>query len=322
MILTVTPNPAVDQVIELDEPLEADSVQRGSGTRFDSGGNGVNVSQFVSVMGGETLATGVIGGFTGYFIRRDLEDFDVPTAFADTDSGPTRLNTTILAPPGEAVGTSTREAGIDPDRKLRYQLKQPGPSVTDEHLDEIVETLQSNDPETVYIGGSLPPGMNPPDVDRIAAAGDWETAVDTHGDVLQELAGTYDYVRSNSRHLEEATGIEIDSINACEEAAIKLQGEGFRRVVASMGDEGAMIVGEEVTLYAPAPDVNVVDEVAAGDALLAGILWGHQQGWDDMKALQAGVAAARKVITVSGTSIREIDLETAMSEVRVWQLQG
>jgi 1-phosphofructokinase len=321
MILTVTPNPAVDQVIELDEPLEADAVQRSTETRFDSGGNGINVSQFVNALGGETLATGVLGEFTGYFIREDLEGFDVPIDFTETESGPTRLNTTILSPVDTSPQTSRVEEDTD-EQKEQYQLAQPGPSVSAETVDELFETVQAHDPDIVYLGGSLPPGMEPADIDRLAAAGDWETAVDVHGDVLQQLEGSYEYCRANDVHLSAATGVDIDSINTCEEAAIALQAEGFERVVASMGEEGAMIVSEEYTLYAPAPDVNVVDDVAAGDALFAGVLWAHQQGWSDEQALRVGVAAARRLVTVSGTSVETLDIEDSMDDVQVWQLQS
>jgi len=321
MILTVTPNPAVDQVITLDEPLEPDSVQRGTETRFDSGGNGVNVSQFVRALDGDTLATGIIGGFTGYFIEQNLADFDIPTDFSETESGPTRLNTTILASREEAPQTERVHADVE-KHTLRYQLTQPGPEVADPSVDNLVETVQSHDPETVYIGGSLPPGMDAADVDRIAAAGDWETAVDVHGDVLDQLQEHYEYCRPNEAHLQEATGVDIESINDCEEAALKLQADGFERVIATMGEEGSMIVTEEKTLFAPAPDVDVVDTVAAGDALFAAILWAHQEGWNDEDALKAGVAAARRLITVSGTSVRDLDLQETMDHVRVWRLTG
>lgn len=321
MILTVTPNPAVDQVITLDEPLEPDAVQRGSETRFDSGGNGVNVSQFVRALGGNTLATGIVGGFTGYFIEQDLDEFDVPTDFSKTDSGPTRLNTTILARSEDPPQTERIQEAAE-QHTQRYQLTQPGPDVSAPTVDELIETVRAHNPETVYIGGSLPTGMNAEDVDRIATAGEWETAVDVHGDVLDQLEAHYEYCRPNEAHLAAATGIEIDSINACEAAAIELQESGFDRVIATMGEEGSMIVSDGQTLFAPAPDVDVVDTVAAGDALFAAILWACEEGWSDEQALKAGVGAARRLVTVSGTSVQDLDIETTIDDVRVWQLQS
>lgn len=303
MILTVTPNPAVDQTIEMDEPLESDAVQRSREARFDAGGNGINVSQFVRALGDETLATGIVGGFTGYFIEQNLQQFEVPTDFCET-AEPTRMNTTILTPDSE------------------YHLNQSGPQVGESAVDDLIDVLQKHDPSIVDIGGSLPPGMDDDAVDRLAAAGDWDTAIDVHGDLLPDLEETYEYCKPNEVELEEATGIEINDIDDCAEAARELQEWGFERVIASMGGEGAMMVTPEETLYAPALDVDVVDTVGAGDSMFAAVLWAYEQGWDDEKALRAGVATSSQIVGVTGTSVSDLDISETIEEVRVWTLQG
>lgn len=320
MILTLTPNPAVDQTIEMDDPLEPNTVQRARGAKFDSGGNGINVSQFLSALGGETLATGVTGGFTGYYVEQNLEEFDVPTDFCTIESAPTRINTTILAPAPAGLQT-TRVAEESETERIQYQLKQPGPEVSEHMVDLLIETVGNHDPEILNVGGSLPPGMDAADIDRIAAAGDWDTAVDIHGDILPQLEETYEYCRPNREVLETATGVSIESIDDCEQAALRLQKMGFDRVIASMGSDGAVMVTPKKTLYSSAIDVDVVDTVGAGDALFAGILWAHEQGWDDQQALRAGVAAAWKLVSVTGTSIRTLSPEDQMDEVRVWELK-
>lgn len=303
MILTVTPNPAVDQTIEMDEPLEADAVQRSKEARFDAGGNGINVSQFVRALGDETLATGIVGGFTGYFIEQNLQQFDVPTDFCET-AEPTRMNTTVLTPDSE------------------YHLNQSGPQVGESAVDDLIDVLERHEPSIVDIGGSLPPGMDDDAVDRIAAAGEWDTAIDVHGDLLPDLEETYEYCKPNEVELEEATGIEINDIDDCAEAARELQEWGFERVIASMGGEGAMMVTPEETLYAPALDVDVVDTVGAGDSMFAAVLWAYEQGWDDEKALRAGVATSSQIVGVTGTTVSDLDISEAIEEVRVWTLQS
>jgi len=303
MILTVTPNPAVDQTIEIDEDLESDTVQRSTDAQFDSGGNGINVSQFLRALDHETVATGIVGGFTGYFIEQDLKTYDVPTDFVEVEE-PTRMNTTIL-PPGK-----------------EYKLNQSGPEVEREAVDELIETLQNHDPSLINIGGSLPPKMDAADVDRIASAGDWDTALDVHGELMPELENTYEYCKPNREELTEATGIEIDTIDDCAEAARQLQGMGFERVLASMGGDGAMLVTPDETLYAPALDVDVVDTVGAGDSMFTGALWAYARGWDDEKALRAGVATSAHLVQVKGPSIRDLDPESLMEEVKVWSMQG
>jgi len=303
MILTVTPNPAVDQTIKLNEGIESDTVQRSAEAQFNSGGNGINVSQFLRALGSETVATGIVGGFTGYFIEQDLEGYDVPTDFVSVD-GETRINTTILTPRSE------------------YHVNQTGPQADRDAIDELIETVREYDPATINIGGSLPPGMEAEDVDRIAAAGDWDTAVEIHGEVLAALDRDYEYCKPNREELTAATGLEIDSVDDCAEAATALQDKGYERVIASMGADGAVMVTPEESLYAPALEVDVVDTIGAGDSMLAAILWAYEQGWDDERALRAGVAASAHLVSVMGPSVHELDPEATIDQVTVWSLDG
>ena len=72
MIATVTLNPAVDQTVRTDQSLSPDEVIRVDDATFDAGGKGINVSKYLTAMGTETVATGVIGGFLGQFVTERL----------------------------------------------------------------------------------------------------------------------------------------------------------------------------------------------------------------------------------------------------------
>ena len=303
MIVTVTLNPAVDQTIKLNTGLESGSVQRSEEAQFTSGGNGVNVSQFLQALGTETVATGLLGGFTGYFIEEDLGTYDVATDFVQVE-GVTRINTTILTPRND------------------YQLNQTGPTVDSDVIDELIGIIEGYDPETINIGGSLLPGMDAAHVDRIATAGEWDTAVEVPGEVLRDLEAEYAYCKPNREELAAATGREIDSVNDCVEAARALQERGFECVVASMGADGAVMVTPEETLYAPALDVEVVDTLGAGDSMLAAVLWAFEEGWDADDALRAGVIASAQLVGVMGSSVRELDPEPRLDDVRIWAIDG
>ncbi|MFW6437254.1 MAG: 1-phosphofructokinase [Halococcoides sp.] len=302
MILTITPNPAVDLTVQIDEELVPDQVLRSTGEQFDSGGNGINVSQFLQAFEAETVATGITGGFTGYFIEQDLADYDVTTDFVGT-AEPTRLNTTIHA------------AGDE------YKINQTGPDVEPSIVDDLVATAREYDPDILNIGGSLPPGLDRSVIDRIAEAGDWETALDVHGEHLPHLEAGAEYVKPNAVELEGATGVAIESIDDCAEAATELQSMGYERVLASMGGEGAVLVTPAETLFAPALDVDVVDTVGAGDSMFAGALWAWKQGRSDADALRAGVSVSSQVVEVHGPSAHDLDPELRMDDVRIWSMQ-
>ena len=284
MILTVTFNPAVDQTLQFDEPMAADRVMRASDARFDAAGKGINVAQFLTALDTECLATGVLGGFTGEFIRDRLASESVPTAFVEADE-PTRLNTTALAD------------GVE------YKLNHDGPTVGRQTVEGILDIVRTHQPEQVVVSGSLPPGMTTDAVDAVASAGDWDTAVDMGGERLRELDEQYDLCKPNREELGEATARDVSTVEGCARAADAFRADGFERVLASLGGSGAVLATDSELLFAEALDVDVVGTVGAGDALLSGVVAAWADGADDATALRTGVAVATRLVSQAGTSV-------------------
>jgi fructose-1-phosphate kinase PfkB-like protein len=52
------------------------------------------------------------------------------------------------------------------------------------------------------------------------------------------------------------------------------------------------------------------------------VLWAYKKGWDDETALRAGVAAASKLVSVTGSSVDDLSPEETMDSVSVWSLQS
>ncbi|WP_276272103.1 1-phosphofructokinase [Haloarcula litorea] len=288
MIVTVTYNPAVDQTLQFDEPMAADHVLRASDARFDAGGKGINVAQFLTALETPCVATGIVGGFTGQFVRDDMAADGVETAFVEV-AGVTRLNTTALA-----EGTE-------------YKLNHDGPIVDGSTADAVVERVRERDPDRVLIGGSLPPGLSTADVDAVAAAGDWATVVDMEGDALRALDEQYALCKPNREELAEATGADVSTVEGCARAAADFRSQGFDRVLASLGGDGAVLATADELLFAEALDVDVVGTVGAGDALLSGVLAAWERGTDDATALQNGVAVSSRLVEQAGTAVPDFD---------------
>ncbi|GGN90123.1 1-phosphofructokinase [Haloarcula pellucida] len=304
MIVTVTFNPAVDQTIQFDEPMAPDHVMRATDARFDAAGKGINVAQFLTALDTDCAATGIVGGFTGEFIRDELAADGVETAFVEVD-GTTRLNTTALATDAE------------------YKLNHDGPTVDDAVVDATIDRIRSNDPEQVVVSGSLTPGVSLSDVDAVAAAGDWDTVVDMEGRALRELDEQYALCKPNREELGEATGADVSTVEGCARAADAFRDRGFDRVLASMGGDGAVLATGSTLLYAEALDVDVVGTVGAGDALLSGVLAAWDAGADDAAALQNGVAVSSRLVEQAGTAVPALDDVAALRErVTVRELDG
>lgn len=298
MIATVTLNPAVDHTIRLDAPLEGGSVQRTGNAYFDAGGKGINVTKYLDSMGVETLATGVSGGFLGSYLTTRLARDGIPHEFVAIDDR-IRLNTTILS-------------------DEEYKINHAGPVIDAATVDEIVAVLEQCNPETVVVAGSLPPGLGPGAIDRIARADSWETVVDLGGTVLSELDEEYALCKPNRAELVAATEMEGETMTKCRVAAAKLRKSGFERVVASLGADGALLATGSETYHASALDNEVVDTVGAGDSLLAGVLAASSRGAGDERALAVGVAVAARVVSVPGTTIPPLDdVERSARDVSV-----
>jgi 1-phosphofructokinase len=288
MILTVTPNPALDHTLELDDSLELDAVARTDRARFDAGGKGINVSQYLAGMRVRTTATGFLGGRFGQYVRDELAADGVPGEFVDIEAD-TRVNTSILTPDGE------------------YKVNQSGPGVDAAAVDALVGVVDRYDPDYVVVSGSLPPGVDVEDIDRIAAAGDWDVAIDFDGDLLQAVSGEYALCKPNRPELAAATGLGVATVEDAVDAARSLRADGFDRVVASLGADGAVLVSDETAVHAAALDIELADTVGAGDALLAGVLAGLSAGESEVRALQRGIAVAARVASVTGTQTPPFD---------------
>ena len=73
MIYTVTFNPAIDYIAEINE-LKRNEINRATSEKILAGGKGINVSIVLNNLGIENIALGFIAGFTGNEIKRRIED--------------------------------------------------------------------------------------------------------------------------------------------------------------------------------------------------------------------------------------------------------
>ena len=94
MIYTVTLNPAIDFVINMDNPLLG-TINRSESEALYCGGKGINVSTVLKELGIESVATGFLAGFTGKEIEDTLKAKDIQTDFVHLESGFSRINVKI-----------------------------------------------------------------------------------------------------------------------------------------------------------------------------------------------------------------------------------
>ena len=275
MIATVTFNPSIDYIAQLDH-FKLSQVNRAAHETVLPGGKGVNVSIVLGNLGHANCALGFVAGFTGNEIERRLQEQGVQTDFIHVAEGMSRINTKVKA------DEETELNGI-------------GPSITAADVDALftkLDALAAGD--LLVVSGSVP-SMLPGDIyERILARLDGRginIVVDATRDLLVNVLPYHPFlIKPNNHELGEIFGATIERRDQVEPHARKLQEKGARNVLVSMAGEGAVLVPEEgPVLMSEAPRGTVVNSVGAGDSMVAGFIAGYLESGSYETAYRMGV---------------------------------
>ncbi|MBO4495246.1 MAG: 1-phosphofructokinase family hexose kinase [Clostridiales bacterium] len=286
MIYTITLHPAMDKLVFVDG-LVPGGLNRADKVVFRAGGKGINVSREVRRLGGRTVAMGVISGQTGKKIARMLLEKGVPCDFIEVP-GETRTNCKII------------------DRKTGQctEINEYSPTLSEENLQEMERKIRANvkKGDVVVFSGSAPVNT-PADVYRrwigIASELGAMTVLDADGDLLLEgIQGHPTVVKPNRKELGVLLGRNVDIVSDEVIQSVRdfLTGD-MRMIFLTLGPQGAVLVERDNVIFAPAPDVNVVSTVGAGDAMAAAIAVGLSNGYPASEIMQMAVEAAGKTIS-------------------------
>ncbi|MCP3762609.1 1-phosphofructokinase [Domibacillus sp. A3M-37] len=275
MIYTCTLNPAVDYVVRVED-FQAGGLNRSESADMYAGGKGINVSRVLKRLGSDTCAIGFAGGFTGEFIKNELDREGVFHRFASIQ-GVTRINVKLKS------NTET-------------EINGPAPAISEEDANRLVQlTSELTERDWLHIGGSVPSSL-PADyagtlIDAARNKGA-RVVVDTSGAALKGLL-PYNpfFIKPNHHELSELFDTEI---NTKEEAALiakKLVDGGIENVIVSMGGDGAVFVNKEGAYYAESPKGTVKNTVGSGDSMVAAFMAKIDAGLKPHEAFHWAVAA-------------------------------
>lgn len=295
MIITVTMNPAIDKTIELNTFIHGD-LNRIQKVILDAGGKGINVSKTIRALGGESLATGFLGGRNGDYIQDVLRKFSIKTDFVKIEEE-TRVNTKIA----ETTGLVT-------------ELNEKGPVIDLQAMSELLMKLMNclKTDSLLVLSGSVPMGV-PKSIYRLLTELAHEMGakvfVDADGDLFAEaLSAKPDIVKPNQSELEKYFGYAMDTDKKIVEAGKKLLEKGVKIVIISLGAEGAYFIDKEHTLYSPALSVQVNSTVGAGDAMVAAFSYGVDQGLSFEETAKLAMATSVGAVTTVGTKPPTIEV--------------
>ncbi len=311
MIVTVTMNPAIDKTIEIDR-LQVGGLNRIRRVEYDAGGKGINVSKTIRELGGESIATGFLGGDGGRSIARVLEERGIEADFVWVE-GQTRTNTKVFEESGEVT-----------------ELNEPGPSVSDASMRELLDKLEGYAAEgTLFVlSGSVPAGVDKgiygSIIERVHARGA-QVLLDADGELFRlALSAGPDMIKPNRAELEELAGLDYRaSEQELLELARGLRRKGIGSVVISMGRSGALFVDEEGEVKSPALSVKAHSTVGAGDAMVAAMAYAWQKGIKGEARIRLCIAASAGAVTTQGTKPPSAKLvDELMEGVELERLPG
>ena len=264
MILTVTPNAALDITYQVDE-LVAHQSHRVTAVRQRAGGKGVNVASVLARMGRPVITTGLVGGATGDEIRADLEARGIAARFVEGGTSSRRTVNVVSAVHGDAT-----------------IFNEPGPEVTGPGWRSLVAGLHSLMGEAavtvLVLAGSLPRGLPDDAYAELVALGHTHRArvvVDADGSALRgALTAGPDLVAPNRAELARATGTWDAAAGAA-----ALRELGARDVLVSCGADGLVLMPEHGSGWqARLPSPLSGNPTGAGDAAVAALAAGLADG--------------------------------------------
>ena len=312
MIITVTLNPALDKTCTVEE-LRPGELNRLRNVTIDPGGKGINVSRAIQALGGESTATGFLGGGAGAEIETALKMEGIRQSFVHI-SETTRTNTKVI----DRSGTLT-------------ELNEPGPYISAEDMGRLDSIIFSHAKSgTLFVfSGSIPGGVEP------AVYAKWitfvrsrgaKTILDGDGEAFRlAIAAKPDYIKPNRYELMQY--FNDDCSEPTEEHLVlrckQLLESGVGHIVLSMGRQGAIFVGGGRVLRASALDVPAHSTVGAGDSMVAAFAYaenaGSELGFHDAAALSMAAAAA--AVSTPGTKPPPRDaIYALLPQVRLYDL--
>lgn len=289
MIYTLTLNPSIDYVIELDQ-VELGSLNRTVKETKFPGGKGINVSRVLKRLKTDSMALGFIGGFTGRYIEEYLETEQIASDFVMVNED-TRINVKIKT-------------------ENETEINAKGPKITDleyETLKKKIMNLSKDD--LLVLAGSIPstlPATTYEELVKICSENGAKFVVDAEGELLKKVLPYRPFLIKPNHH--ELGELFHTTIAECEEVvpyARKLIEMGAQNVIVSLADKGAVFINTETLLVAEVPRGTVKSSVGAGDSTVAGFLAKYQETKSFENAFKYGVSSGSATAFSIGLCTRE-----------------
>jgi 1-phosphofructokinase len=289
MIYTLTLNPAIDYYMSME------NFQLGSLNSLEEGytlpgGKGINVSKVLKNFSIESKALGFVGGFTGDYIKKHLNEYEIESDFIELQEN-TRINIKLKTKDSET------------------EIAGKSPTISKENIEELLKKFEEiKKDDVVILSGSVPNSISKSiyaDIIKLLPK-DCKVILDTRGlPFVEGLKEGVFLTKPNNQELEEFFNRKLNNIEEIIQAGKDLQALGSKNVLISLGKDGSILITEKEVYIGNAPQGKLISSVGAGDSMVAGVVYGIAKGMTLEDSYKYGIASGSSTAFSEGLTTFE-----------------
>ncbi|EKM5761383.1 6-phosphofructokinase II [Cronobacter turicensis] len=295
-IYTLTLAPSLDSAT-MTPQIYPEGKLRCSSPVFEPGGGGINVARAIVHLGGAATALFPAGGATGEHLVSLLNDEHVAVETVSAHDW-TRQNLHVHV---ESSGE-------------QYRFVMPGATITDDEFRQLEEKVLAIESGAILvISGSLPPGVSIEKLQQLIKAARQQgirLIIDSSGDALAAALeiGDIELVKPNQKELAALVKRDLTAPDDVRQAAQELVQSGkARRVVVSLGPQGALGVDGQDCVQVVPPPMKSQSTVGAGDSMVGAMTLRLAQNAPLLDMVRYGVAAGSAATINQGTRLCSLE---------------
>ena len=292
LIVTLTLTPSLDTATSTAK-VYPEGKLRCQAPVFEPGGGGINVARAITHLGGQATALLPSGGPTGAHLVELLQQEGVTVDALQTHDW-TRQNLHVVS---DATGE-------------QFRFVMPGAALHDDEWQQLLAKIAQLPAGTLLVlSGSLPPNMTTSAVTELlqcARQQGLRTIVDSSGEALKAAVafGGLELLKPNQSELAELTGQTLEQPDQVVNAARSLISQGAaKRIVVSLGPQGALAVDAEQCIQVVPPPVIKRSTVGAGDSMVGAMVLKLAEDAPLADMVRFGVAAGTAATMNQGTKL-------------------
>ena len=308
MILTITLNPSIDISYPFSS-FRIGEVNRVQNETKTAGGKGLNVSRVLNQLNSNILATGVVGGYSGEFIKYKLSDEKINHNFF-VIKNETRYCISIL------------------HNSNQTEVLESGPQLTNEEVKNCIDKIKSLIPnkKVVTISGSMAKGFPIDTYQKLITSAinhNCKVLLDASGENLKQslICKNKPYlIKPNIEELNQllSTNIKANDFEALKASLNNSIFDDIKYIVISLGENGAIVKVNNDFFKVEVPKINPINPVGSGDSTIAGFAYAIDNALNSFEIIKYGMACGVLNALNPKTGYINVQLlDKTMNEIRI-----